>query len=111
MTIQQILAEAKRLAKENVVCKRKQVGVCFADYKGSDQYSPMHYDWNRTYGECTGEIGNCGCCHAEICGLLEVVLLTLDAVTVICEYSPCTNCANALEDSRSRKNFHIMSQS
>ena len=47
---------------------------------------------NYNEGHCTGEMGNCGCKHAEI-ALLEKMPLP---VIVVLSISPCLNCAKAL---------------
>lgn len=47
-------------------------------------------NYNKT--ECTGEVGNCGCIHAEI-ALLE--RMTPDVVYL--SHSPCEACAIALK--------------
>ena len=47
---------------------------------------------NGNEAECTGEIGNCGCTHAEI-NLLRVMP---NPGVVIVSHSPCLDCAKAL---------------
>lgn len=47
---------------------------------------------NGNEGECTGEIGNCGCTHAEINLLRKMP----DPIVVIVSHSPCLDCARAL---------------
>ena len=46
---------------------------------------------------CTGEIGNCGCVHAEM--IASSWLLSnprIDNVVLVCSFSPCKTCANMI---------------
>ena len=54
----------------------------------------------KDFFECSNKIANCGCIHAEI-KLINDVVATLKAEYVmqhilLCSYSPCTQCANAI---------------
>lgn len=44
---------------------------------------------------CNGEIGKCGCVHAEINALLKL-RSPLTGLTMISTLSPCVNCAGAI---------------
>lgn len=49
--------------------------------------------------ECSGELANCGCCHSEIKvvqDLLDTAHQSYFQYILLCSYSPCTRCANAI---------------
>lgn len=47
---------------------------------------------NGNLGECTGEVGNCGCIHAE-----DNLLSNNKGIKIIyVNYSPCINCAKKI---------------
>ena len=90
-------------------CLRKFVGctvvdpcmnhrICYA------KNGPTHIQ-QRNKTQCTNEVGNCGCAHAEPKALLEAVYNMTAAGTpdlnklglvMVCLYSPCTSCANVI---------------
>ena len=51
---------------------------------------------------CTGEMGQCGCSHAEINALLKLGTLQEQAV-LYSTVSPCVNCASAIINSQKIK--------
>lgn len=98
-------------AKEIQTCKRKAVGCSVFNVVMSPNHGQM---WtkcvltsNGPSGEgntCSGEVGNCGCSHAEpracLLAMEEDVLREVNNNSLmICTYSPCTNCANIIVDS------------
>lgn len=53
---------------------------------------------NKSF-ECSGEPANCGCCHAEIKAILDLVSIVHHPVfqyIMLSSYSPCTSCSNAI---------------
>lgn len=54
---------------------------------------------------CSGEVGKCGCSHAEPRAILQALRLgfgfgpTIFRLIMLSKYSPCTNCANIICDS------------
>lgn len=48
--------------------------------------------------ECTGEVGNCGCAHAEPLAVLALMnmLNRSHEFILCCNYSPCTRCAHVI---------------
>ena len=47
---------------------------------------------NGNLGECTGEVGNCGCIHAE-----DNLITNNPGIKVLyVNYSPCINCAKKI---------------
>lgn len=59
---------------------------------GIDAEGNVEYSRNYNTTECTNEVGNCGCVHAEM-GLLKKMP---NPVHVVCSLSPCLMCAIAL---------------
>lgn len=94
-------------AQKQTTCKRKGVGCSVIEYRDnkieriiSTFNGPAHHAF-----VCTNEVGNCGCCHAEpkaIIGTLKAMRLDCRKVirVMVCTYSPCTNCANIIIESR-----------
>ncbi len=90
-------------------CKRKSVGCAFLRIDwASTPYTiaQTHNGPSRRGHECTNEVGNCGCSHAEPRAVIDAleVIGTYDykgaKLVCLCQYSPCTNCANILIDSK-----------
>lgn len=49
--------------------------------------------------ECSNELGNCGCGHAEVSAILDLVRSVHHPVfqyIMLCSYSPCISCSNAI---------------
>jgi len=94
-------------AQKQTTCKRKGVGCSIIEISQdsivkviSTFNGPSNYRF-----QCTNEIGNCGCAHAEqkaIIGFLKAMRLGDNKSTkiMLCTYSPCTNCANIIIESR-----------
>lgn len=57
----------------------------------------VYHATNGNDTECTGEIGRCGCVHAEI-ALLEKV----NPRVMVVSHSPCLECAKAIAKSDTR---------
>ena len=99
-----LFEEIKEFAERNQTCLRKAVGCAAVSFQ--DDGSPFvvtmkHNGPSREDHECTNEVGNCGCSHAEprvVQALLEELDMTMPLV-LICTYSPCTTCANIIIDS------------
>lgn len=68
-------------------CSRMKVVASGLDRNGN---FAMSENGNKT--QCTGEVGKCGCKHAEI-ALLEKMQ---NPLKVYVSHSPCINCAKSL---------------
>jgi dCMP deaminase len=68
-------------------CKRLRVQAI-----GIDNSFSFSYAENGNKNTCTGEIGNCGCTHAEA-NLLDKMP---NPTVVIISHSPCMECAKLL---------------
>ena len=109
----------RAFAKANQTCKRKSVGVSILDIVRDrdgrvliDRLSKQHngpvFEAPNTGPPigCTNEVGNCGCAHAEPRALLDILKRGWNQkpdrgkLIMVSEYSPCTNCANIIIDSR-----------
>ena len=69
------------------MCKRMLVQALAVDVLGNIAFST-----NSNDSECTGEVGNCGCTHAEI----NVLRKMKQPITLYLSHSPCEKCAQAL---------------
>lgn len=99
-----LFEEILLFAERNQVCKRKAVG-CAAVGVGASELLPIamkHNGPSRVGHECTNETGNCGCSHSEPRVVQEAIEEwdMDDKLILVCTYSPCTNCANIVIDSR-----------
>ncbi len=89
-------------------CKRKSVGCALLRVDWSNPYSlaQTHNGPSGSGHVCTDEVGNCGCSHAEpravISALKTIGKYRYKGIKLVClcQYSPCTNCANILLDSK-----------
>jgi deoxycytidylate deaminase len=96
-----ILAYAQR----NQQCLRKAVG-CAAVYFNKDSCEPnmvsiSHNGPSREGHECLNIVGGCGCSHAEPRLVQNVLGIKQEMpLIIVCTYSPCTNCANIVIDSK-----------
>jgi deoxycytidylate deaminase len=94
--LSKLFVELKKMPVEHS-CKRKTVrcGIYVFD-------SRIVWAHNgSSINECTNEVGNCGCAHAEPKAILKYIrLLGLQDAYMICEYSPCTHCANFIIESK-----------
>jgi len=96
-------AEGKR------TCKRKAVGCSIIEIHtrlpGVNRIVLSHNGPSGFENECSGVVGNCGCSHAEPRAVFKYLnKLKKDYgdclwSIMICNYSPCTNCANIIVDS------------
>lgn len=68
-------------------CKRYLVKAI-----GMDKTDKLAYATNQNPGECTGEVGKCGCIHAEMVLLTRMPRPSVVVVSV----SPCLDCAKVL---------------
>lgn len=75
-------------------CKRKLV-VCVV-YAHNDELFHTYNGPNSADIECTNEVGNCGCCHAEARAVVDALRLRIQHAHLLCSYSPCTYCANLI---------------
>lgn len=73
-------------------CKRKTVQASVFGLDG--ELKAQAYNGPAEGHECSNEVGNCGCEHAEpkVLGMLQADVPLIMAVT----YSPCTKCAEAI---------------
>jgi deoxycytidylate deaminase len=98
-------------AKEQQTCKRKAVGCSIVRLDPDGLVREVVFTHNgpsRDGHECTGEVGNCGCSHAEPRIVIQALKGQLgryvhssqsSKAVLVCTYSPCTNCANVIIDS------------
>jgi len=89
------------------ICKRKSVGCCAIAFNSNGEPFLIGLTVNgpvRDF-ECSNEVGNCGCSHAEprlIIYLLQEDIkkkIENEPIFLMCTYSPCTNCANIIIES------------
>ena len=109
-----ILASIEEIARQRTRCKRKGVGCAVYHVRPveSESHRPLtivtdavngtfeqHED--RTLFECSNEVGKCGCMHAEQRAILRLLERGASArpLVMFCTYSPCTNCANIVNES------------
>lgn len=93
-------------ATKHTRCKRKGVGVRILRLRGT-QILPESIWVNGPsgYNDCSNEIGNCGCGHAEPRALMAYAQAVCDneykswPTIMLTAYAPCTNCANVILDS------------
>jgi tRNA(Arg) A34 adenosine deaminase TadA len=75
-------------------CKRKAVKAVATHDHG---YSFTSFENYSPVGDCTEEVGNCGCMHAEPQLLLHLAKAQRKKTeTLGVTYSPCTQCANMI---------------
>jgi deoxycytidylate deaminase len=106
------LADAQVDAEHGQECRRKSVGcviydVCVPNRRGPRLKLVCAAKNGPTSGyQCTNEIGNCGCAHAEPRALFAATRAgwtappDRGAMVLLCKYSPCTPCAHAILASR-----------
>lgn len=105
MNFKQRLQQVQGWAEREQQCRRKSV-ACFIAIR-----DPQTWKWDEfvrarngpsALGDaCINVVGNCGCAHAEPRAILAAVNLLnrADDMALVCEYSPCTSCANIIVDS------------
>lgn len=102
------LVSCRAWAEGNQTCKRKGVGVSLVRL-GTTNHSP-HLILRGKNGpsskghECSNVVGNCGCSHAEPRAILNYLRKRGEpklkpGLILLSTYSPCTNCANIINDS------------
>lgn len=90
------LAYATHHAKLNQECLRKAVGVSIVDRYGHRLVVARNGP-SVPGSVCSNVKGGCGCCHAEVRAVLELTRRYRGGgMTLLCTYSPCTNCANII---------------
>ncbi len=103
-SILQTMDSAQKYAASRVTCKRKAVGCAAVRIVGGF-LDKTRYTYNGpsiSRSVCTNIVGNCGCSHAEprmVMKLLHDGYAGGKKFVLLCEYSPCTNCANIILDS------------
>lgn len=101
------LKKIQNFALKNQTCKRKAVGCSIVRLSIGWQKAPTEETLIMTHNgpsvpnnQCTNEVGNCGCSHAEPRAILKSLKKDYGKhLTMVCTYSPCTNCANIIIDS------------
>ncbi len=80
-------------------CKRKAVGCSLVNLFGGKLRNgfvgtngPAHLN-----AQCSGEIGSCGCAHAEPALIVAALRAGYrKGFVMVCTYSPCVTCANLI---------------
>lgn len=100
----QRLSEVQQWAANLQVCKRKAVGCFMAIDVPKEGWVELCRAHNGPSVEipCTNEVGNCGCAHSEPRVLIQTlnILNRDDPMALVCQFSPCTNCANIIVDAK-----------
>lgn len=102
-TIDKTFDRIRTEAEENQICKRKAVGSAILLFDVAPDLITIITAINgpsHPTNECTNEVGNCGCSHAEP----KVILHFLqkhqkegnETVILLSTYSPCVPCANLI---------------
>ena len=78
-------------------CKRKVVNCTIINHIG--QFTNTKNGPTQGH-QCSNEVGNCGCAHAEPRAIIAALKSEwyVDCI-LVCDYSPCSNCANIIIDS------------
>lgn len=85
------------------LCRRKTVGasllVWCSELQRFSRLLATHN--NPSAAGCSGVLGGCGCIHAEARLVLRAMRMHANVRgIVVTSYSPCTNCANLLVESK-----------
>lgn len=78
-------------------CKRK--GVMATVFRLEDGLLRKFGEWSNGSPWCSGERGNCGCVHSEVKASIRIAEERRwfdQGAMMVCSYSPCTGCANAI---------------
>jgi deoxycytidylate deaminase len=98
----ELLTEAMWWAERECTCSRKSTATVIAvrNPEGVLDTLVMAHNGPSKGHQCSGEVGNCGCAHAEPRALMYTLNLLNreDELWLLTQYSPCTNCANAIVD-------------
>jgi deoxycytidylate deaminase len=106
VAMEQEIEACKFWAETEQTCLRKAVGVSIirSGYNGTfDAVTRNHNGPSAQGHQCTNIVGNCGCSHAEPRAILNAIKRGYgwpDKLILLCTYSPCTNCANVINDSK-----------
>lgn len=118
-SIARALETAQELAVTHQTCKRKAVGCAVVEIgyrpcQTAKRSPPLLYVkplFTKINGplpghECSNVVGNCGCVHAEQRAVISLMLarshnpcpglLEPKTTVLVCQYSPCTSCANLI---------------
>ncbi len=102
MDAKEMLRIVMLYAEQERNCLRAAVGVAMCTGT-KDSLMLRYLSHNGPVGKnkCSGEKGQCGCFHAEIRAVMKVLdghsqkrLALEDTWVIICNYTPCTTCAN-----------------
>lgn len=91
--------------QELSVCKRHAVG-CVIFKADCTQILSIGYNGPASgveHERCTGEVGTCGCIHAEINAFTKLNCKEAYPALIYCTVSPCLNCANVIANSMAIK--------
>lgn len=95
MDLREAVKLVQSFEKTKSLCKRKTV-VCGVFYRKGEELFHREITQNGPYlrreNLCTGEIGDCGCVHAEQ-RAAQFSIKHLHTVWIT-SYSPCLSCAN-----------------
>jgi len=98
-------------AQSKTKCLRKGVGCSIVHISHNTVVQEIAREHNGPAGQydtCKGKehVGSCGCAHAEPRAILQAIKhgwitpAPRGAIVLLCAYSPCTNCANLVLDSK-----------
>jgi len=91
------------VAKKNQTCLRKAVGCSITTCIGKRDMTQTIVAYNGSSRKglpCTNVVGGCGCSHAEPRAVMQALRKSMKHGLMVCTYSPCTNCANIILDSK-----------
>lgn len=99
-TMKKLITDHAFYAAAHTSCKRKGVACATINEHGEVQWfynGPINDDG----GFCSGERGNCGCIHAEFPAIQYCIWNNgyyghEPKYQLLCNYSPCTSCANLI---------------
>jgi deoxycytidylate deaminase len=100
--------EIFQFAERNQQCLRKAVGCAAVTFDANLDCIPHHIAMthngpSREGNKCLNIVGGCGCSHAEprlVQSVLQLSGIVKMPLILMCSYSPCTNCANIIIDSK-----------
>jgi len=95
------LSEQTTLAEKHTDCKRKGVAAILVDPIASKRggiTKTVAFNGPSDGMECSNEVGNCGCVHAETRVLIGALkqYLSKKVHYLLIHYSPCTRCAQEI---------------
>jgi hypothetical protein len=85
---------------KSVTCERKVVCSHVLAHFPNEGLINIRY-FNGAYGNCTNEVGNCGCRHSEVFAVCDVFKQGLANINlyIAVTWSPCTPCAHLIAES------------